>query len=74
MTEAIQVLERRFGLVPTKIDHHGKVIQVDGVDQCWTEMQQIRGKVIYHYQVRCGEDRFCLSEDAASGNWTMEAA
>ena len=72
MAEAIQVLERRFGLVPSKINRQGQVLRIDAVEQCWTEMKRRSGEVFYHYLVRCGPERYRLSEDANSGDWTMQ--
>lgn len=74
MNEPIQVIERRFGLMPAKFNRNGQVIQVDAVEECWTEMGYLRRNVFYHFRVRCGQDRYHLSENTASGAWTMRAA
>ena len=73
MGEPIEVIERRFGVVPAKFNRGGKVIQVDAVEGCWTEMGHLSGGVFYHFRGRCGQQRYCLSENANSGVWTMRA-
>ena len=72
--ESITVLEKRFGLVPIKFNRHGKIMQVEAVEHCWTELQQQAGKVFYHFQVRCEGQRYWLREDGKAGTWIMRTA
>lgn len=71
MPESIQVLEKRYGLVPSKIDWRGRIVQIDAVEQCWTEMRRLRGEVLYHFHVWAGGKRYRLSENAKAGTWTL---
>ena len=75
MTQTILVLDRRFGLFPArfKVIPDGREIPVDAVERCWTENRKGRGRAKYHFRVRCGDNRYRLSEDGASGRWTISA-
>lgn len=70
MAEVIQVLERRYGVVPSLFKQKGHLFRVDAVKECWTEMTTER--VRYHFQVRSGQQWYRLSEDRSTGNWTAQ--
>jgi hypothetical protein len=76
MGETIQILERRFGCFPAlfKFDQDSRVVKIDAVERCWTEMMDRCGKVRYRFKVRCGSARYYLSEDTESGLWTAWSA
>lgn len=69
-TQPIRVLEQRFGLVPARFEWGGRILQVDAVERCWTELADGPGEARYHYRVRCGAARYQLSEEGQSGRWT----
>jgi hypothetical protein len=70
--EQVQVIERQFGVFPAKFTWGNRIVTVDTVERCWTEMKRCRGQALYHFRVRCGAERYRLSEDARSGTWTMQ--
>jgi hypothetical protein len=47
------------------------LVRVDVVERCWTELNGYQGGPRYHFRVRCGAERFHLSEDTGSGAWTI---
>ena len=71
MKEQVQVVERRFGVFPARFNRAGQVVRVDAVEHCWTEMNGYQGGPRYHFRIRCGSERFHLSEDTGSGAWTI---
>jgi len=72
MGEAVQVLERKFGLFPArfKFDRSDSIITIDAVERCWTKMKEQGERANYQFRVRCGEARYRLNEDIVSGRWT----
>jgi len=72
MGEAVQVLERKFGLFPArfKFDQGGSIITIDAVERCWTKMKEQGEQAGYQFRVRCGSVRYRLDEDVVSGRWT----
>ncbi|MEM7033504.1 MAG: hypothetical protein AAF629_28390 [Chloroflexota bacterium] len=73
MAKPIQVLERRQGLVPSIIQSQDKIIEIDAVSRCWTEMTTDHSSAFYHFQVRCGQRWYQLSENVKTGLWFMQA-
>jgi hypothetical protein len=71
MNEQVHIIERRYGVFPARFSHQGQLIQIDVVERCWTEMGDGVGRARYHFRIRCGPDRFRLSEDTGSGAWTI---
>lgn len=74
MGEAVQVLEYHFGGFPAKfrLAQNEQIIEVDAIEQCWTEMPNRLGETKYHFRVRCGSERYRLSQDAGSGRWSIQ--
>ena len=72
MTMTIQVLERREGLVPSVIQNQGHIIEIDAVNRCWTELTSDPESMFYHFQVRCGQTWYQLSENIKTGKWSMQ--
>ena len=71
------VISSRNGLFPNEFVMGGskkRVVRVDAVEHCWTEMAGHRQSVRHHFRVRCGSERFQLSEDCGSGRWTVRPA
>ena len=75
MGEAVQVLEYKFSHFPAKIKlaQSERNIVVDAVESCWTEMPYRRGHSKYHFRVRCGSEVYELSQDVASGIWSIQS-
>lgn len=71
--EPIQMLKRRAGVFPLKFQWAERVIQVEAVERCWTELQPEgeSGGGYYHFQVRCNGERYYLREAFASGTWSL---
>lgn len=74
MGEAVQVLKYQFGYFPAKfkLAHGEQIVEVDAVEQCWTEMPNRSGEAKYHFRVRCGSDLYRLSQDAGLGRWSIQ--
>jgi hypothetical protein len=64
---SVRVIERAYGCFPLKLAWAGQIIEIDAIDQCWTEMRGSSGKARYHFKVRCGPALYHLSEDTGSG-------
>jgi len=68
MRETVHILERKFGWFPAclRFERSGRVVAVDAVERCWTEMKNRRRRARYHFQVRCGGVRYHLCQDGES--------
>lgn len=72
----INVISSKDGYFPEAFVMGGsmkRVVLVDAVEHCWTEMARRRGSTRHHFRVRCGVERFRLSEDCGSGRWTVKS-
>jgi len=74
MSVSVQVLEYRFDYFPAKIElaEVGRIVEIDAVERCWTEMAGGRGHSKFHFRVRCGSDMYQLSQDVGSGRWSIQ--
>ncbi len=67
----IEVTERRFGIFPAQFAWADKILQIEAVERCWTELQAASTR--YYFKVRCQGQHYRLCEDIASGVWTVES-
>lgn len=74
--DAIDLLERRFGLFPQAFHWQGRRYEVAAVERCWTVVRRDwRHQVERHFfQVRCAEGTFELYQDARSNTWHLRRA
>ncbi len=66
MTKPIEILETRFGYFPQRFVANGQEFHVTAVNRCWTE----KSKLVF--LVACGDDKFRLSQNLKSKQWSME--
>lgn len=69
MTQAVSILTRKNNAFPARLQvlADGRIIQIDAVERCWTDVLSSRGAVSYIFRIRSGAQRYRLSENARSG-------
>lgn len=70
------VVERRFGAFPARLSLSGgsTLVTVEAVERCWTEKLDDKGRVRYHYQVRCGGRRLRVMEESGRSTCMVQFA
>ena len=74
MSEPVQVIAYQFEHFPAKfkLSETQQIIDVEAIEQCWTEMSDHRNGSKYHFRVRCGRNSYRLTEDLGSGQWSIQ--
>ncbi len=74
--EAIDLLERKFGLFPQAFLWRGRRYDVEAVQRCWTVSRRgWRRRVERHFfQVRCPEGTFELYQNLKANTWHLRRA
>lgn len=73
VNEIVQVIEQKFDHFPAKFEWNGEIFQVDTVERCWTEMHNAGNGAYYIFEVRCGSDRYRLSQDIFADAWSIQS-
>lgn len=74
--ESVDMIERRHQYFPHLFRWRGRPYQVEAVERCWTVARSgWRNRVPGHFfQVRAGQGRFELFQDAETGLWHLRRA
>ena len=71
MAEPIRMLECRYNLFPAKFCLHGRIYEIQAVNECKTIAGNQEDGATYHFWVRCGGRQLHLSELLSSGDWRL---
>ena len=70
--EPIKMLEQHLNLFPAKFNWHGRVYQVDAVNECKTTISRSGQIEAYHFWVGCAGKRLHLCQNLSTGQWLLQ--
>ncbi len=70
-SEAVEITERRFGLIPQAFLWSGHLFRVQLVEKHWVVHAWLKGSTRQLYRVRCAEGVFELCHDLALDAWCI---
>lgn len=67
-SDAVEILEKRFGYFPHRFQWRGRAHHVQAVERTWTKMGRVAQLC---FRVRCSEGIFDLTQNVKTNIWSL---